>query len=87
MIVASFVSTKHRNMTEDRRTDTPVAITAVALQAVRTRCKNAGQTANNDKKQRCTGAVGSVKKCIDVERQWSSDCNTVGHDKSDWTTH
>jgi len=40
MIVASFVSTKHQNVTEDRRTDTAVAYTAVALQAVRTRCKN-----------------------------------------------
>ena len=44
MIVASFVSTKHRNVTEDgqtdRQTDTLVSNTAVpALQATRTRCK------------------------------------------------
>ena len=43
MIVAPFVSTKHRNVTEDgqtdRQTDTAVAYTAVALQAVRTAVK------------------------------------------------
>jgi len=45
MIVASFISTPEsfrRNVTEDRWTDTAVAYTAVALQAVRTRCKDNG---------------------------------------------
>ena len=31
MIVASFVLTKHRNVTEVRRTDTTIAITAVSI--------------------------------------------------------
>ena len=38
MIVASFVSTQYRNVTE-RQMDTAMANTAVALQAMRTRCK------------------------------------------------
>ena len=47
MIVASFIWTKHRNVTErqtdrrtDRQTDRAMVITAVVLQAMRTRCKN-----------------------------------------------
>ena len=43
MIVASFVSTQYQRVTEgqtDGRTDTLVANTAVALQAMGTRCKN-----------------------------------------------
>jgi len=43
MIVASFVSTKHRNVTErqtaGRRADRAIAYTALALQAIPTRCK------------------------------------------------
>ena len=44
MIVASFIWTKHLNVTDrqtDKRTDTLVRNTAVpALQPMRTRCKN-----------------------------------------------
>ena len=41
MIVASFVWTQYWNVT-DRQTDTAMANTAVALQAMRTRCKQEG---------------------------------------------
>ena len=48
MIVASFVSTKHRNVTEDRqtdgqtdgRTDSIVAYTAVSIASYADGCKN-----------------------------------------------
>ena len=39
MIVASFVSTKHRNVMEDRRTDSLVACTAVCIASYGDGCK------------------------------------------------
>ena len=41
MIVASFVSTKHRNVTEDRQTDGRMAYTAVSIASYADGCKNA----------------------------------------------
>ena len=44
MIIASFISTKHRNVTEDgrtdRQTDTTVAYTAVGIASYADGCKN-----------------------------------------------
>jgi len=39
MIVSSFVWTKHRNLTDERTDRIDVAITALALRAMRSRCK------------------------------------------------
>jgi len=74
MIVASLVSTEHRNVTEDRQTDTPFAITAVALQAV-LHCKQCGPAVKTVHKEECYNSLsGENSSDSDIFSQELSCC-------------